>query len=178
MAIRTKKISELNNIPLEVKDGETTLDKNEFYFLGCYDSITGKVSTKEIADSIRSIATKLIEEKVDKDSLTNTPSISEDVINDLKESSALTSSSVVTLDTKLNEIDAKYKKLAHDVTLKYEELQETIVTLSDKVAKLEAFVHSLQSEGYLTLANIKKLAAEHCPCEEETHNGEQVEPTE
>ena len=52
-------------------------------------------------------------------------------------------------------------------------------SLEEKVKALESFVHALQKDGYLTLAEIKKAAAEFCPCGEETHNGEQIEqPTE
>ena len=128
MAIKTKKISDLNNIPLETKvpnaENLTTLDNSNFYFLGCYNDVTGKVSTKDIADTIRGIATKLIEQKVDSDSLTNTSStISEKVIDELKESTSATSASILSVTQRLNDFEGKYKKLASSLTQKYDALQ-------------------------------------------------------
>ena len=185
MAIKTKKISDLTNIPLETKtpnlESLTTLDEGNFYLLGCYNNVTGKVSTKDVADTIRGIAIQLIEQKVESDSLTNKPSvISEEVIDELKASSASTSSSILTVTQKLDDVDAKYKKLSHSFTQKYAELQEKIVVLEEtlasansKIEALEKFVHSLQEDGYLTLAKIKQAAADTCPCPE-THE----QPTE
>jgi hypothetical protein len=42
---------------------------------------------------------------------------------------------------------------------------EKIAALEAKVAALEGFVKALQADGYLTLANIKKAAADACPVE-------------
>ena len=40
-----------------------------------------------------------------------------------------------------------------------------VSSLEAKVAALEGFVKALQADGYLTLANIKKAAADACPIE-------------
>lgn len=54
-------------------------------------------------------------------------------------------------------------------------LEQKVQELSEKVAALESFVHKLQKDGYLTLAEIRKAAAETCPiC---THTHEEVTET-
>jgi outer membrane murein-binding lipoprotein Lpp len=56
------------------------------------------------------------------------------------------------------------------------ELNAKVAELNERVAALEGFVKALQAEGYLTLANIKKAAADACPiC---THTHEEEQPTE
>lgn len=40
---------------------------------------------------------------------------------------------------------------------------EKIAALTEKIAKLEGFVQALQKNSYLTLAEVKKAAAEACP---------------
>lgn len=48
-------------------------------------------------------------------------------------------------------------------------LEQKVQELSEKVAALESFVHKLQKDGYLTLAEIRKAAAETCPICIHTH---------
>ena len=55
-------------------------------------------------------------------------------------------------DSKIASLEARCDKLESEVD-----------KLISDVDNLIAFVSALQGEGYLTLANIKKLAAEHCP---------------
>lgn len=200
MAIKTKKISELNSIPLSEKtpneDGLTSLDSPTLYLLACQDTITGKLSTKDIIDTVRNVAAHVVDTKVSKDALVNTPAPASLIeIDEIKSANEATSASVIALTQKVDDMSNRYKKLAYDVTKKYDELQETTVVLSEKiesstpsvtstascdcaekiaaleakVAALEGFVQALQAEGYLTLANIKKAAAEACPICTHTH---------
>jgi hypothetical protein len=90
-------------------------------------------------------------------------------------------------------VDAKLKSLAFNTTSSISNIQEAIATLAEKeptastgcdcaekiaaleakVAALEGFVQALQADGYLTLANIKKAAADACPICTHTHEEEQ-----
>lgn len=47
-----------------------------------------------------------------------------------------------------------------------------ISDLKERVTKLEQFVQALQKDGYLTLAEIKKAAADACPICTHTHEEE------
>ena len=79
------------------------------------------------------------------------------------------SSDVTSLEDKVKNIETKQKNYAFTTTKKLDAALETIAQLNSKVAVLEGFVHALQADGYLTLANIKKAAADACPICTHTH---------
>lgn len=127
MAIKTKKITELGQIQVDV-DALSTAD---FYLIGCQSGVTGKVATNALVDAIKSIASSTQGNSGRK-----------------VEAPAMASLDVTDgLQASLNVVI------------------ERISALETKVAALEGFVKALQAEGYLTLANIKKAAAEACPIE-------------
>lgn len=163
MAIKTKKITELGQIEVENID---ILKKSDFYFLGCMGGVTGKVSTSDVVNAIRAnvedfvyphqnteigklsdrtttleINTENIRGEIDKVVATlNNTSLSNEKIVVLEEK-------VQSLETKNAELEAKAKGF------------------ENRIAALESFVQALQADGYLTLANIKKAAADACPIE-------------
>lgn len=194
MAIKTKKISELNSILLT---SDTALEQSDFYMLACQNGVTGKLATKDVIDTIRTIVVKLIEEKVDEDSLTQpqAQTFSVQEIDEIKTSSSNALTELVNLSQKIEDLSVKFKGLSLNFASKFDELQEASVVLSERmtkiesehsassdtssletrVAALESFVHKLQKDGYLTLAEIRKAAAETCPiC---THTHEEVTET-
>lgn len=105
------------------------------------------------------------------------------------------SSEVTKLSGDVTTVDARQKSYAFTATGKIDRVIESVAKLNEKVsvlegyelnakvaelnervAALEGFVKALQAEGYLTLANIKKAAADACPiC---THTHEEEQPTE
>ena len=106
----------------------------------------------------------------------------EDEINSLVTRITALESFVQSFETRITELEKTLKE-ANDRIATLESCSVQVLqednSLEDKVKALESFVHALQKDGYLTLAEIKKAAAEFCPCGEETHNGEQIEqPTE
>jgi hypothetical protein len=165
MAIKTKKISELGQI--EVADIDI-LKKGDFYFLGSMGGVTGKVSTSDVVNAIRA----------------NVEAISKDTViayDNPKQSTEISkiAERVTNLEVKIEEI-SKITGRVTNLEVKIEEISkkidESIAKLTEKVAALEGFVQALQAEGYLTLANIKKAAADACPiC---THTHEEEQPTE
>lgn len=158
MAIQTKKISDLGSIQ-SIKD--TTV------FLATDGGVTGKISFKTIKDAL-----------AEND---NTDAIIANIINEVetvKESvSTINSASIANRETiancesKIAELEAKVATPAPSCNC-----AEKIAALESKIAALESFVQALQTDGYLTLANIKKFAADACPiC---THTHEEEQPTE
>lgn len=197
MAIKTKKISELADIQISSQitdEGISTLDDSSFYLLGCQQDKTGKVSTKNVLGVVRKIVDKIVDEKIEEFS-NNTPESHVAVVNDTSEvDSSIESLKVAqaTLTQKIDGVDFKLKNLASSTSSSISNIQESIATLAEKetpacncaekiaaleakVAALESFVQALQTDGYLTLANIKKAAAEACPICTHTH---EEEPTE
>ena len=173
MAIRTKKISDLSKI-------EATA---ESLVLGVNGGTTGKIELSEIAKFVKS-GIQLPEtqkSEVTKDDLVkvqDSVTKCETVVATAKKASDELASKFTTMVYSQTHKNADYESKISALEARCETLEGLVDSLNDKVEKLIDFVHSLQGEGYLTLANIKRLAAEHCPCEGEIHNGEQVEPTE
>ena len=148
MAIKTKKISELGQIDVADID---ILKKADFYFLGCMGGVTGKVSTSDVVNAIRA----------------NVESISKDAVQTWEMTRGKsTTSEISTIMEKV----ANLEVLCEVLSKKVEETPASVSTtdvssLEAKVAALEGFVKALQADGYLTLANIKKAAADACPIE-------------
>ena len=134
MAIKTKKITELGQIHVDV-DALSTAD---FYLLGCLSGITGKVPTNALVDAIKTIASS---STGNSGRMIDVPAMASLDVTDGLQSS----------------IDVIVERISKS--------DSAIAALESKVAALEGFVKALQAEGYLTLANIKKAAAEACPVE-------------
>ena len=195
MAIKTKKISELTDIQISsqiTNEGISTLDDSSFYLLGCQQDKTGKVSTKNILGVIR----KIVDDKITKFAASlpeanavAVAAIDESSISNMDSSIQSLQVTQATLGQKIDAVDAKLKSLAFNTTSSISNIQEAIATLAEKeptastgcdcaekiaaleakVAALEGFVQALQADGYLTLANIKKAAADACPICTHTH---------
>ena len=138
MAIKTKKITELGQIHVDV-DALSTAD---FYLLGCQSGVTGKVPTNALVDAIKSIASS---STGNSGRMIDAPAMASLEVTDGLQSS-------------INVIVERISKS-----------DSAIEALEAKVEALEGFVKSLQADGYLTLANIKKAAAEACPICTHTH---------
>jgi phage I-like protein len=162
MAIKTKKISELGKLVVSAETIET------ISLLGVNSSgVTGKVDMKDVLGVIRGDAQSIAQTTMSSIPTVVTTSIDETEISSLKTSLQTTNTKFATVEKSVSDLVAKYKTFTYTQTQKVNELET-------KVAALEAFVHALQVDGYLTLANIKRLAAEHCPCEA-THEEQSAE---
>ena len=56
-----------------------------------------------------------------------------------------------------------------------EELVKLVSSLENKVKALESFVQALQKDGYLTLKEIQRAAADACPICNHTHEEQSAE---
>lgn len=191
MAIKTKKISELADIEfdksLEIVDFQTMtdLDGEDFYLLGCKGGNTGKVATKSIMNTLRKVMQTIsVPEEASVETVASEEISTVDISKFEQEVSQL-GVSVSNCSSKIQDIETKQKSYAFSTAQKIDELTESIAVLTEKgsstgtncdcaekiaaleakVAALEGFVKALQAEGYLTLANIKKAAADACPIE-------------
>lgn len=147
MAIKTKKISELGQI--EVADIDI-LKKSDFYFLGCMGGVTGKVSTSDVVNAIRA----------------NVEATSRDTIQSYANTRQSTDLSKV--EERITNLEINLKKERENV----EKLKNLNKELSEKVTAIESFLKALQKDGYLTLAEIRKAAADACPICNHTHEEE------
>lgn len=188
MAIRTKKISDLSKI-------EATADS---LILGVNGGTTGKIQLSDIAELVKSgieipETQKSEVTKADLTKVQDSVTKCEAIITTTKKATEELASKFTTMVYSQTQKNGSYETIhstlesrCNTISEYVDGLPEKVKTLEKKVETLEGlvnnlikFVHSLQGEGYLSLANIKKAAAEHCPCEQETHNGEQSEqPTE
>lgn len=172
MAIQTKKISDLGSIQ-SIKD--TTV------FLATDGGVTGKISFKTIKDALAendntdATITNIISELEGvKETVSNINSEVETVketVSTINSVSNANSVSIANCESKIAALEAKVATPAPSC-----DCAEKIAELESKIAALESFVQALQADGYLTLANIKKAAADACPiC---THTHEEEQPTE
>lgn len=191
MAIKTKKITDLGQIEVENID---ILKKNDFYFLGCMGGVTGKVSTSDVVNAIRANVedfvyphqnTQIAEVKNQVKLLSDKLETSFghlDKVDNVEKTLNVLSGDVDYVKTKITEQDTfnselntfrtstddKINNLVYNDstnTGKIRELEIKIAELESKVSAFETFVQALQADGYLTLANIKKAAADACPVE-------------
>ena len=144
MAIKTKKISELGQI--EVADIDI-LKKSDFYFLGCMGGVTGKVSTSDVVNAIRA----------------NVEATSRDTIQSYANTRQSTDLSKV--EERITNLEINLKKERENA----EKLKNLNKELSEKITAIESFLKALQKDGYLTLAEIRKAAADACPICNHTH---------
>lgn len=144
MAIKTKKITDLGQIQVSYSEnGTSTLDIADFYLIGCQSGVTGKVSTAEIAEVIRSLIGKATDPSV----LSSYVGQSTDQIDELN-------------------------NVISDLVIKVDDLTNRVTELETKSSSYEKFIQELQKDGYLTLAEIKKAAADACPICTHTHEEE------
>lgn len=164
MAIKTKKITDLGTINVSA-DGAGSLNNDDFFLIGCKSGITGKVETKALVNAII--------QHVDGVVTTATKSIEASALVNVEDVNTM-KSEIKTLSNNLSDLSGMVSVIAStpapistgcDCEGKVAALESKVATLEAKVAALEGFVQALQSDGYLTLANIKKAAAEACPIE-------------
>lgn len=143
MAIKTKKITDLGEIVLNGDNG-ISLNDTDFYLLGCKAGITGKVATSAIVNSVSKTAMSAVETAI-----ASIPAPAATVVEDesVKEELNAIKTSLISINQSLAELSA----------------------LKDKVAALESFVQALQKDGYLTLKEIQRAAADACPICTHTH---------
>lgn len=166
MAIKTKKIVDLEKI--EISTGAET--KDSVYLLGTDGDKTGKISYKQIVEKIDSkieSAVKKSQEEVEQTPKSRGVDESAAINNEIKAiktSVSTINSSLKTTNTKVSSNESKIKVL-----------EEKIATLETKVVALESFVQALQKDGYLTLKEIQRAAAEACPICNHTHEEQSAE---
>lgn len=148
MAIKTKKITDLGKITINAESNKLT--DGDFYVIGCKAGVTGKVATGEIYKEIENLITDKLKSRD-----ASITSFRTDV-EGLKETVGTLSNQPA--PTAIVDCDCADK----------------IATLEAKVAALEGFMQALQKDGYLTLKEIQKAAAEACPICNHTHEEEQA----
>lgn len=156
MAIKTKKITDLGTINVAV-DGAGSLTDSDFFLIGCKSGITGKVETKALVNAINQNTNSLINKAYEL--LVNKSDVDVDVNNIKRDVKSLTNN-VNDLKVVVSGIASSPAPISTGC-----DCAEKIAALEAKVAALEGFVKALQADGYLTLANIKKAAADACPVE-------------
>ena len=167
MAIKTKKITDLATL--------TNIPSESTYFIGCNGETTGKVKYGDILEDVSDIIENVVNTNVQ-----NTLATMQVSVEEPKEVTPTTSTEdfnrienfVNQLKRELSDVVASYKELNKKYTshvLSNAEiilnLQTEVAAQAEKIAALEGFVKALQADGYLTLANIKKAAADACPVE-------------
>lgn len=153
MAIKTKKISDLGQITVESSE---VLNKADFYLLGCKGGVTGKVATSDVVKAIRADANEGISSLTR--GLTNS--------NDFDKLAERVTNNSTKIDVLTEKLDNFISTLNETSNL------TKINEISLDVEKLKQFIITLQKDGYLTLAEIKKAAAEACPICNHTHEEE------
>ena len=169
MAIKTKKISELDT--LTIGTGDTSMENGGILFLCTKTSgATGKLSSKTLFESVQKVAEDeclKLKEELQKPT-ENPTSVATASIADNSEISAL-KTTVDALTKSLNDLSVKYKNFTFNQSDKNSSYIEQINILNEKVAALEGFVQALQKDGYLTLKEIQRAAANACPICNHTH---------
>jgi uncharacterized phage infection (PIP) family protein YhgE len=118
--------------------GTITNLEGEVYFLGTSGGVTGRISKSDLETNIL---------KEVKDSIAQ---ITEEIAA-IKNTQTSLIESVTTISNKPSTVAVEC------------DCEEKITALTEKIAKLEGFVQALQKNTYLTLAEVKKAAAEACP---------------
>jgi outer membrane murein-binding lipoprotein Lpp len=174
MAIKTKKITDLGTINVSA-EGAGSLNDSDFFLIGCKSGVTGKVETSALVNVINQYVNELVvnaTKKYEDSSFVNV----EDV-NKVKNEVKILSDNLSDLSGMVNVIASTPApapiSTGCDCESKVAALESKVATLEAKVAALEGFVQALQADGYLTLANIKKAAADACPLCNHIHEEEQ-----
>jgi peptidoglycan hydrolase CwlO-like protein len=131
MAIKTKKISDLGEIKIDDISG---LNKTDFYFLGCMNGITGKVSTADVVQSIRETINSSVT-KIAESTFGNMRSGDIDV-SSLKTSIANVSSVTDENKKTINNLKSTINGFLKEVA----ELKSSLNDVTNKANRMEQFV--------------------------------------
>ena len=167
MAIKTKKITDLGTINISAS-GAGSLKDSDFFLIGCKSGITGKVQTSDFVTAIEQHAQSLVTSAAEV--LAASSIVDVDDVNEMKKN-------VLALTNNVNDLSATVENLTSipaTVATSSCDCAEKIATLEAKVAALESFVMALQKDGYLTLKEIQRAAADACPICNHTHEEEQA----
>ena len=167
MAIKTKKITDLATL--------SNISTTNTFFLGVDNDVTGKIKYADILDDVREIVNGTVQSTVPT-AIAEIASTNDDSSTSSLEDFVRLENYVNNMKKDLSDVIASYKEL----NKKYESyavstadtilsLQSQIATQNEKIDSLEGFVQALQKDGYLTLAEIRKAAAEACPICTHTH---------
>ena len=183
MAIKTRKITDLSELAFTydlTESGLTDFSSNNIWLLGSRaqgsSNVTGKVSADGLMKLVQAIVVhKLTEATVVSEPMSvatvdveETPMLA-DVETKLNEVSV----SLTSINEKVASLDTKQKNFSYSTTKKFTDVNEQIAVLTEKVTALESFVQALQKDGYLTLKEIQRAAAQACPICTHTHEEEQ-----
>lgn len=178
MAIKTKKIADL-----------TTISTTNSYLLGSQNGVTGKIPYSSITSEIE----ELINSKISsiQPATPTTVEVAQDV-----ESAEVTAlkNEIASLKNTLGELSVSYKNLNKKYNTYVQSTSETILELQEnvrllsvapkttdtsaletRITALESFVQALQKDGYLTLKEIQRAAADACPICNHTHEEQSAE---
>lgn len=147
MAIKTKKISDLECIDKVTDD---------VCFLGTNSSITGKISASSIKDFVSFDDTKIKQElstvqsdiEYVKECLIKIQNVQHDINN---------------IKTSISQLQEKIESIS------IPESSCDLTGIEQKVSAMEGFMMALQKDGYLTLKEIQRAAADACPICNHTH---------
>ena len=151
MAIKTKKITDLGTINVTSGSGAGSLSDSDFYLIGCKSGITGKVETNAFLNAIQQSVNDVVGQVI--------PSALTSVIDDTDVKQ--TKIDIINISNNLNDLNSLVQSL-----------ESELIKIKEKSAKYEQFIQTLQKDGYLTLAEIKKAAADACPICNHTHEEE------
>lgn len=178
MAIKTKKIADL-----------TTIGTANAYLLGSQNGVTGKIPYSSITSEVEEIVNaKVSSIQPANPSTPEVASVEESAeVTALKNEIAALKNSLGELHTSYKNLNKKYTTYVQSTSDTILELQETVRLLSiapqttdssaleTRVAALEGFVQALQKDGYLTLKEIQRAAADACPICNHTHEEQSAE---
>lgn len=159
MAIRTKKISELGKLSVTEDKIKTA---GSLYVIGSEQEVTGKVDVSEIYDAIVNYVSQCIS------ALQPTQQASV-VASEESETLATLKASLTSVTKQVNDLSKKYSNFVSSDGVMLDEMNTKIVALEEKCAKYEQFITALQKDGYLTLKEIQRAAADACPICNHTH---------
>ena len=179
--------------------GACDFDKSNFYVLACKDSVTGKLPVDKMFTVIRELidykTSELNKEEESSTYAMSRASVESDmIISAMQKESSELAANVTSLSQRIDVLESKVKNNAFSTVSRVDELEERVVVLSEKidsapattstcgcdcaekiatleakVAALESFVMALQKDGYLTLKEIQRAAADACPLCNHTH---------
>ena len=170
MAIKTKKIGDLNIIGIS--------DEKSVHLLGSYATETGRVALSDIFS--------VVDDKFSNQMNTLESTISTMVaataqvatVDETEESDV--SKQLTEIKCSIEDLASEYKSLLKKYNSFTTSVLETQLMMQDSISKLtldcekyESFIMSLQKDGYLTLKEIQRAAAEACPICNHTHEEEQ-----
>lgn len=159
MAIRTKKISELGKLSVTEDKIKTA---GSLYVIGSEQEVTGKVDVSEIYDVIVNYVSQCIS------ALQPTQQASA-VASEESETLATLKASLTSVTKQVSDLSKKYSNFVSSDGVMLDEMNTKIAALEEKCAKYEQFITSLQKDGYLTLKEIQRAAADACPICNHTH---------